>query len=401
MFTLRILNTVLDNYKATYKVNERKQWEIDISDVLQGGIRATKILLGVEPDYDDPIRVLSSDLVVTARMLADRLYNTTGYKLIVVRTSIYNTYLEILTDYMRLLMCVYKESSSELTAITRTLNGIKYKIVGIRLQLIDLLSGMIFPEGASTRESYMELYKQVITHYPRNEQANDKHRQIISPPTSGIFADFLKDKLIVLATKRNYILISDQDSQTDIEAISRLFGVAGIIHDVRLPFELFMKKIVVVMNTDILAIDGGRDKGGHHAKNRQKKHNTKHDDRSKHNTIRLTIYNAGMRSLFPYHIKGELRYAYPSVIARFLLIEDNTIISLHAAGFMKEIKYSILYSDLEKVTEEVLPEDPNLFYGIYLSEKIEVKILQKLSKRTGLYFPVQGLRPSDPASLTI
>lgn len=345
MWTSIINDTIIDYFKNNYANLQRRFYDIEVEDNIQGGTLGLKHLLNIEPAHTDIIELFSAHPVATARGLAEKYYQKTGDLLIYVRTVIPNRELEIFRRG-RKIATVFIESTTRDTFVKKEVDGIVRCFVSPKLYMISLLEKIYSPGDYDDRRDNIALFKQLF----------DITTQFVKykPNDYNVLSEIVRDKVILYASEHHIIAISDKAPEDDVEFLSKYTAAAPIIHDVRLPSEYLLQKVVAKV---------GR--------------------------MKYTFYNAGLFELIPYH---ELQHksstwmiGLPSVTARFLLIEDNTTYSLVQA---KRLEYGLYYTSREHVEQIFSEEYPlDTFYGQYQDKSHIKKIMIKESEKYPLYFP--------------
>lgn len=346
MWTDIAQNIVLEYYKDNYARYQKELYDVHVTDEIHGGPHGLKALLGIEPEYTDIVEIYTTNPLQVARKIADDYYQKNQDIFIYVRTVIPNKELEILRRG-RKIATVFIESTAKDTFIKKDINGVVMKFISPKLYMIGLLQSLYLPGHFSDRESNMNLLNQLLDITDGLAEYKPMDYKHLTP--------LVQDKVILYSSANHIILITDKLLDDEKRFFERKSKLPVQTHSVRLPGEYFMKKIT-----------------------------TKIDN------IRYTVYNVGAYELIPYEekvINNKLwKIAIPSVTARFLLIEDNSTLSLVNSGILKFGVYLTARQHIKNVLTETYPS-AQFFYG-YHQDVIHLKRrLIKEQEKYGLYFP--------------
>lgn len=337
---------ILEYYKDNYAQYQKELYDVHIPDEIHGGPHGLKSLLGIEQEYTDIVEIYTTNPLQVARKIADDYYQKNNDIFIYVRTVIPNKELEILRRG-RKIASVFIESTAKDTFIKKDINGVVMKFISPKLYMIGLLQSLYLPANFSNRKSNLKLLNQLLDitdGFVEYKPMEYKH-----------LTTLVQDKVILYASANHIIVITDKLLDDEKQFFERKSKLSVQMHNVRLPGEYFMKKIT-----------------------------------AKIDNIRYTVYNVGAYELIPYeekNINNKLwKIAIPSVTARFLLIEDNSTLSLVNGGILKFGVYLTARQHIKDVLTEVYPL-AQFFYG-YHQDVVHLKRrLIKEQEKYGLYFP--------------
>lgn len=341
----------LEYYKNNYAQYQKDLYSIHVPNEIHGGLFGLKLLLGLEQDYTDVAEIYAINPLQTARKIADEYYQKNQDIFIYVRTVIPNKELEIIRRG-RKIASIFIESTAKDTFIQKDINGDVFKFISPKLYMIGLLQSLYLPNHFSERHANMELLSKLI----------DITDGLVEykPMDYKHLSNIAQEKVIVYSSANHVILITDKLLELEKQYFERKSKISVQIHNVRLPGEYFMKKIT-----------------------------TKIDN------TRYTIYNVGSYELIPFDekvINGKLwKIAIPSVTARFLLIEDNSTLSLVNSGILKFGVYLTSRQHMKNVLTEVYPS-AQFFYGYHQNVMHLKRKLIKEQEKYGLYFPYVGAK---------
>lgn len=341
----------LEYYKNNYAQYQKELYNVYVPTEIHGGLYGLKLLLGLEQEYTDIIEIYTVNPLQVARKIADDYYQKNQDIFIYVRTVIPNKELEIIRRG-RKIASVFIESTAKDTFIQKDIDGQIHKFISPKLYMIGLLQSLYLPDHYSKRESNMELLNKLLDITDGFVGHKPMDYKYLGGPA--------QDKVIVYSSSSHVILITDKLLENEKQFFERKSKMPVQMHSVRLPGEYFMKKIT-----------------------------------AKIDNIRYTIYNVGSYELIPYNekvINNKLwKIAIPSVTARFLLIEDNSTLSLVNSGVLKFGVYLTSRQHIKDVTTEVYPS-VQFFYGYHQNLAHLKRKLIKEQERYGLYFPYIGAK---------
>jgi len=400
MWSLRINDIILDYYSEFYTQRERNYYKINVFDSIVGGARGIKMILGEKANLTDPYELYTENLVDTSRKICDDFYTRTCDPLVRTTTIIPNKEIKIEVE-SRLVAMVYKESTTRCSAneieideptinipppYNTTLEKTKeevlatttkkvYRVVSPHLYIIDLLHKINNPLKQKEKEENRELIKKLSEktdgQYFRGNYNSIEDEIEESKKIFGKEFDVLVNDRVFIGFRNNMlILASDKESDEEYRFLSSKYTFDNKSHNVLLPNELFLVKVI----------------GKYKTKNRYK----------------ICIYNIGYHEIIPINNisvedVGNIQVAYPSLRSRMFMIEDNTLISLQSIGKASFIVYYMSKEDLEESLIEEYPNASNReemndifkkrFYGIYRNMNTVRKLYIKEQEKIGPYYP--------------
>jgi hypothetical protein len=265
------------------------------------------------------------------------------------------------------------EKTKEEILATNTRN--KYRVVSPHLYLIDMLHKINNPfkqkEKNNNRELIKKLFEKTDEQYFRGNYSTIEE-EIESAMTlfNNDFDSLVHDRVFIGFRNNTLILASDKESDEEYKFLSSKYTFDNKSHNVLLPNELFLVKIV----------------GKYKPKNR----------------FRICIYNIGYHEVIPVNNIvvekiGNIQVSYPSLRSRMFMIEDNTLISLQSIGKASFIVYYMTKEDLDEALIEEYPTASNReemndifkkrFYGIYRNMTTVRKLYIKELEKIGPYYP--------------
>jgi hypothetical protein len=400
MWSLKINDVILDYYSEFYTQRERNYYKINVFNSIVGGARGLKMILGEKPNLTDPYELYTEHLVETSRKICDDFYTRTCDPLVRTSTTIPNKEIKIEVA-SRLVATVYIESTTRCSAVdveieeptinipypynttlektkeevlaTNTRN--KYRVVSPHLYLIDMLHKINNPfkqkEKNDNRELIKKLFEKTDEQYFRGNYSTIEE-EIESAMTlfNNDFDSLVHNRVFIGFRNNTLILASDKESDEEYKFLSSKYTFDNKSHNVLLPNELFLVKIV----------------GKYKPKNR----------------FRICIYNIGYHEVIPVNNIvlekiGNIQVSYPSLRSRMFMIEDNTLISLQSIGKASFIVYYMTKEDLDEALIEEYPTASNReemndifkkrFYGIYRNMTTVRKLYIKELEKIGPYYP--------------
>ena len=429
MLSDKVIDYVLESFIDIYANKEREQYEPKWADMpagaIIGGMRGLKLLLNEEIGYDDPIIIYTTDFVGISRKIADVLYKSSKNDLTRTDFGIPGREARVFVGIRQILIVLastvdisYKDKMVDtIFGLNRQISLSKVSVLSPSFQMIDLLQKIYSPILHEDQETHLESYKKLLAKSyelftggmdvsdhkstddestddkPTDNESIDENNDTDDGSTNDIIGGKHKhghkhdnkhndghnghkhdnkhnsghnrhnrrdhgnkapikypDKVLVHDNGSVCILISDKTSHTDLEELKKK-GIDGRIHDVKLPGEYGLKKIVYTV------------------------------DRR-----RVTIYNAGSFELIPYNINNEQMIAIDAVKARFLLIEDNSSVSMKQLGILK---FAVILTTSKLLSAVLTEEYPDVdhIYGYLQDSIVYKKTLINDSNRVQPYYP--------------
>jgi hypothetical protein len=395
MWDDRISEMILKKYEE-YAINERKQFTIEVPHgAIQGGLAAiNKLLERSRVAHDTTVELYSDHPFSMAKKIADAYYADGARPLTQAKPMLAGRRFEVMSG-TRLLATIYVEGTAKASAL-------HYRgelFVAPTLLAIDLLHNIYDPHnvGDDSRELLGKLTARFLGAYIRNAIMPKCDIAQVQPD--------MRHMLVVYTAPDHIILISDRESDDDVSYIrSKWRQSAPVVHAVRLPRENFMKKITVRL--PIAQRVGGRRSDRHTYKREDQRADRHAPSKARGGGVKYSIYNIGSYELLPYYLKGAgagagatastYCEAYSSVIARMLLIEDNTFANLVANGHIPKEKaahtkplasMALIKHALEEEYPRAFGNDILGFFGKYISPIAMERIFAKTQEKKRSYFP--------------
>ena len=361
-----ISNRIIEFYKKYYIKNERKLFMIDINNKILGGKYGLSLLLNNEPNLLEIPQIYSKTPEKTSRELANSMYKKSPDEYIHVRTVISNREYEV-KNGTRIVANVFENYNNDFNIIEREYviadEAVKCGFIPLIVYLITILKEYINPLMYDDRAKNADMISKLVSMLDfdalytvpgktiRQERIEDDKN------VSRSLRELLLNYVHVITTTNRHIYIINTSCAEFMDGpgaeIMRIVkGTKINKYSISLPGEFFLEKVVI------------------HTKD-------------KHSYI---FYNQAQYDIIGYHNVNGIRQAIPSVVLMYVLIEDNSGLSLLKND--KLMFYNKIFDEsmILSIYDEVYPL-PNSFYGFVMDKTMMKKILIKDDGSFHLYFP--------------
>lgn len=361
MWSSTVATRLLDYYTDFYAVRERAKYAFNLEGLLIGGSAGLRLLLDNRINPTDSIEIYSQNPLKKAREIATQFYLDTKRTYVFARTLIEDRTFEVL-DGTRTITTVVHEGTTNLMPIPYKYKDYNCFLVAPNLQLIKVLADYSDPSKFDDRNDNRELIRRLVDKLREMnpEIIADNNVSYLTAPlvlkkVSGSAREILLNSLFVVATSNYCIFVIKDDIHEFAETQAKNFGTNIKLLQVMLPNEFFLYKVIVRSET----------KGSY----------------------KFIFYNESFYNILGYKNINGIRQAIPSVVMRYMLIEDNASMSLFKRG-LADFASRIYNPDIyEKVINEEFPEVSS-FYGFSRNKDIMRRDLQKQGRKHPEFFPI-------------